>query len=125
MDLKQISILYLDGLSNRQIGEMLDISRNTVNSYMKLFNACEYNFKELLAMDTVALHKLFTSFTTIDNARFNELMLHFEKVNEGRNHPGFTSCFITMNTRSRLLIRTATPSTWNIINASMPKSKVR
>lgn len=93
MDLKQIITLHLDGLSNRQIGEMLDISRNTVNSYMKLFNACEYKFKELLTMDNPTLHKLFTSFTTIDNARFNELMLHFEKVNEGRNHPGFTFLF--------------------------------
>lgn len=93
MDLKQIITLHLDGLSNRQIGEMLDISRNTINSYMKLFKACEYKIEELLAMDDAVLHKLFTSHTTIDNKRFNELMMHFEKANEGRNHPGFTFLF--------------------------------
>lgn len=93
MDLKQIITLHLDGLSNRQIGEMLDISRNTVNIYMRLFDACEYRFKDLLAMDNATLHKLFTSHTTIDNTRFEELMLHFEKVNEGRNYPGFTFLF--------------------------------
>jgi transposase len=93
MDLKQMITLHIDGLSNRKIGDMLGISRNTINSYMRLFNACDYLFEELLAMDNTALHKLFTSHTTIKNARFDELMLHFEKVNEGRRHPGFTFLF--------------------------------
>ncbi|MGQ1890195.1 helix-turn-helix domain-containing protein [Thermophagus sp. OGC60D27] len=30
---KQILTLHLDGISNRQIGEMLGIHRNTINSY--------------------------------------------------------------------------------------------
>ena len=37
MDLKQIITLHLDGKSNRAIGTTLGISRNTVNSYMQLF----------------------------------------------------------------------------------------
>jgi transposase len=93
MDLKQIITLHLDGLSNRQIGEMLDVSRNTVNSYMKLFKADEHDLDELLQMSNAALQELFTAFTTIDNDRFNNLMLYFEKVNQGRNHPGFTFQF--------------------------------
>jgi len=45
MDIKQIITLKTDGLSNRKIAESLDISRNTVNGYVKLFNpdyAIEY-----------------------------------------------------------------------------------
>ncbi|WP_430933121.1 hypothetical protein [Saccharicrinis sp. 156] len=31
--------------------------------------------------------------TTIKNARYDEVMLYFEKVNKARNHPGFTFLF--------------------------------
>ena len=90
MDLKQIITLHLDGLSNRKIGDALGISRNTVNAYMKLFDACDYTIEELLRFDYAALTELFPSHTTINNERFNFLMLYFEKVNQSRNHPGFT-----------------------------------
>ena len=36
MDLKQILTLHIDGYSNRKIGKTLDISRNTINSYIAL-----------------------------------------------------------------------------------------
>jgi hypothetical protein len=90
MDLKQIITLHLDGLSNRRIGELIGINRNTVNDYMKLFKASDYGFNELLNMDNAKLIELFTSHTTIDNNRFGQLMLYFDKVNQARNHPGFT-----------------------------------
>jgi len=90
MDIKQIISLHLDGLSNRQIGDTLSISRNTVNSYIKLIKASDYKAEELLAFDIGRLKELFTSQTTIKNDRFNELMVYFEKVNQARNHPGFT-----------------------------------
>ena len=90
MDLKQIMTLHLDGLSNRKIGELIGINRNTVNDYIKHFKASDYGLKELLAMDNARLKELFTSHTTIDNSRFKELMDYFDKVNHARNHPGFT-----------------------------------
>lgn len=90
MDLKQILTLHLDGYSNRKIGSVLGISRNTVNSYMQLFAGSGYSFKELLGFDTAALSELFSSHTTLDATRHNELMLYFEGVNKARNHPGFT-----------------------------------
>jgi transposase len=90
MDLKQIISLHLDGFSNRKIGTTLGISRNTVNTYMRLFGASDYTAKELLAFDNAALEKLFPSHTTIDNLRYEELMLYFVGVNKARNHPGFT-----------------------------------
>ncbi|WP_232228869.1 IS21 family transposase [Salegentibacter sp. T436] len=90
MDLKQIISLHLDGFSNRKIGATLGISRNTVNTYMRLFKASGSSLKELLALDNAGLEKLFPSHTTIDNPRYEELMLYFEGVNKARNHPGFT-----------------------------------
>lgn len=93
MDLKQIITSHKDELSNRQIGELLDISRNTVNNYIKLFKACDYEFDELLKIHNNQLRKLFTAHTTIKNDRFEQLMLYFDKVNKGRNHTGFTFQF--------------------------------
>lgn len=93
MDLKQIITLHIGGLSNREIGELLGISRNTVNNYMRLFKAGEYNFDELLKMDNHRLKELFTFHTTINNNRYDELMGYFDKVNQARNHPGFTFQF--------------------------------
>jgi len=90
MDLKQIITSHMDGLSNRQIAELLDISRNTVNNYIKLFKVCDYEFDELLKLDNNLLQELFTSHTTIKNDRFEQLMLYFDKVNTARNYPGFT-----------------------------------
>lgn len=90
MDLKQLLSLHQDGLSNRQIGDLLGISRNTVNNYIKLAKASDYSPDELLAMDQPALGELFTAHTTLINDRFNELMTWFEMMNHQRNHPGFT-----------------------------------
>lgn len=90
MDLKQILTLHLEGYSNRKIGSVLGISRNTVNTYMQLFAGSDYSFQELLGFDTVVLSELFSSHTTLDPERHNELMLYFEGVNKARNHPGFT-----------------------------------
>ncbi|MDX2345340.1 MAG: IS21 family transposase [Legionella sp.] len=93
MDFKQIITLHLDGFSNRQVGEQLGISRNTVNHYIKLFEASDYTFLQLLKKENADLKELFTAYTTIDNHRFNELTLHFDKINKGRNFPGFTFSF--------------------------------
>ncbi len=93
MDLKQIITLHLDGYSNRKIGDQLGISRNTINHYIKLFESSNYKFPKLLEMDNSVLKELFTAHTTIDNHRFNELTLHFDRVNKGRNLPGFTFSF--------------------------------
>src|SRR5690554_453747 len=90
MDLKQIISLHKDGLSNRQIGELLGISRNTVNSYMKQIRGSDHSLDELLAMDSGTLEELFTAHTTIKNDRYDQLMGYFDRINLQRNHPGFT-----------------------------------
>ena len=90
MDLKQIITLHLDGISNRRIASILGISRNTVNTYMQLFSASDHPLGELLELDAAALSELFTSHTTVDTVRHNELMLYLEQANQSRTHPGFT-----------------------------------
>lgn len=90
MDLKQIITLHLDGLSNRQIGACLGISRNTINNYIQLFKSSDWSFEELKRFDNKSFEELFPALTTIDNDRYDELMKYFEKVNQARNHPGFT-----------------------------------
>lgn len=93
MDLKQIVTLHIDGLSNRKIGTALDILRNTINNYIRLFKASDYTPKELLGMEDTWLSELFPSNITIDNDRYNKLMRYFERVNEARHHPCFTFQF--------------------------------
>lgn len=90
MDLKQIITLHKDGVSNRQIGQLLGISRNTVNSYIKQVMGSDHSPEELLAMDSSSLEELFTAHTTIVNDRYNQLMVYFDRINQQRNHPGFT-----------------------------------
>ena len=90
MDLKQIITLHTDGLSNRQIGELLGISGNTLNNYIRLFQAGDHSLEELVKMSNHELKELFTSRTTINNKRYDALMVYFDKVNQARNHPGFT-----------------------------------
>lgn len=90
MDLKQIITLHLDGYSNRKIANTLGISRNTINTYMQLFAASDYSLEQLLSFEISELSELFSSYTTVDTQRHNELMLYFETVNKARNHPGFT-----------------------------------
>ena len=57
---------------------------------MRLFGACDRSHKELLVLDNVALEALFLLHTTIDNVRYDEVVLCFEGVNKARNHSGFT-----------------------------------
>ncbi len=90
MDLKQILILHIDGISNRKISETIGIHRNTINSYVKLFNSSKYSKEELLKLEDFEFCKLFPAHTTIKNPRFDELMLFFKNMHEDLSHPGFT-----------------------------------
>ena len=90
MDIKQILVLVKDGFSNRKTGTTLGISSNTVNAYLQQFNSSGYSIGELLNFDESRLNELFTSKTTIDVSRHDDLMLYLEHINAARSHPGFT-----------------------------------
>lgn len=90
MDLKQIISLHLDGVSNRQIAEVLGISRNTINQYIRLIGTLDFTASELLEFERSKLAELFTTRTTINNDRYVGLMDYFDSIHLSRNHPGFT-----------------------------------
>ena len=90
MDIKQILVLIKDGYSNRKIGATLGISRNTVNNYVHQFTSSGYSISQLLSFDEIRLSELFTSKTTIDTSRHDDLMRYLERINAARSHPGFT-----------------------------------
>lgn len=120
MDLKQIIRLHLDGMSNRQIGALLSISRNTINTYIQLFTASDWSMEELLGFNQAKLKEHFTSRTTIDNERYNELMGYFETMNQARHHPGFTFQYHYQGYRQQSNHLTVTPSLWSITSVNMP-----
>jgi len=90
MDLKQIITLHLNGCSNREIGNTLGVSRNTVNQYITQFKSTEIPLNELLELEEGDLRELFTQRTTIDNYRFDELMQYFEGMKKETYRVGFT-----------------------------------
>ena len=79
MDIKQIFSLHRDGFSNRKIGAVLGISRNTVNQYISWLAASDYDVDEVLSLTNPKLRELFPSRTTIKNDRSDGLMLYFEQ----------------------------------------------
>ncbi len=123
MDIKQIISLRLDGLSNRRISETLGISRNTVNSYIKTIDSSTYSSEELLRFDEDRLSKIFPGRTTIQNDRYNELMLFLERVHADQNHPGFT----LLNYYNEYLLGTSKPYSYTQFvehyNRKYPKTK--
>lgn len=90
MEIKQVISLHRDGISNRKIGSLLGISRNTVNQYVLWIKATGHSLEELLELAEVELRGLFPAHTTINNERFDGLMYYFERFKASRQHPGFT-----------------------------------
>ena len=90
MDIKQIIRLHLDGLSNRRIGTTLGISRNTINRYIQLLKATDKPLSELVELDNGTLQEQFPSLTTIENERYESLIVFFDQMRQTRHHPGFT-----------------------------------
>ena len=89
MDLKQIIRLRLDGIGNWEIGNVLDISRNTINDYANLFDACDLSSESLLELNAEELEELSSNKTTINNDRYDQLMLFLEQVHKAKHQTGF------------------------------------
>ena len=126
MDLKQIITLHIDGKSNRQIGSLLSISRNTVNTYIQLFKASKWPMEELLEVDEAELLQRFPTRSTIDNKRYKELMDYFQTMNGQRNHPGFTFQYHYHEYKQQCENPYGyIPSSWSTTTANIPSSKAR
>ena len=57
---------------------------------MHQFNSNGYSISQLLSFDEIRLSELFTSKTTIDTSRHDDLIRYLERINAVSSHPGFT-----------------------------------
>lgn len=90
MRLKQLLLLKSKLTSNRKIASTIGIDRNTVNDYVKRFEASGLTFNELLKLEEGELQKLFPSKEALDKDRYaalHELFPHY--LNELKK-PGCT-----------------------------------
>jgi transposase len=77
MDIKQIVRLKLNGLSNRKIADLLNVSRNTVNGYVKLLGEVDLGLEDLLKLSESDLMDLFPASSEVDNEKFSQLSQYF------------------------------------------------
>src|SRR5690554_3786288 len=77
MDLRQLIQLKKTGLSNRKVAEALQVSRNTVNSYVAVFKAHSFSFDELLLLSDKDLAELFPQADYKDIDRYKQLAAEF------------------------------------------------
>lgn len=90
MELRRMIQLKQSGMSNRKIGEALGISRNTVNGYVRHFDALGFDDAAVLAMDDAALHDLFPEKDSKDTSRSAHLCGLFGYLAKELTKPGCT-----------------------------------
>lgn len=90
MDLRQLLQLKIRGESNRSCSKILSIHRNTIDSYIRLLNACELSYTELLDFSDVDLLELFPISSNSDTDRYQELSQYFPYFKKELMRPGST-----------------------------------
>lgn len=90
LDLKHLIRLKLKGHSNRNIGELLDIDRNTVNEYVRFFNGLDQSYEQLNELAAVDLAKLFERSSQVEEERYAELSAQFSKLEKELKKVGAT-----------------------------------
>lgn len=90
MNLRQLLLLKERGASNRNCEKNLDLHRNTVNHYVRLFRASGQSYSALLELDDVALSELFPVRVPVNKNRYFELSSKFEYFERELRKPGCT-----------------------------------
>lgn len=90
MDLKQLITLKKQGVSNRKAARLLQLSRNTVNGYVHLFEGLPYNYEALLTLTDTALHELCAPQSEISQSRYEQLAGYFDYFLSELKKPGCT-----------------------------------
>ncbi|NCD43034.1 MAG: helix-turn-helix domain-containing protein [Bacteroidia bacterium] len=112
MDLRQLIQLKQQGHSNREAAELLNIHRNTVNDYVRLFLSTDRSYLELLSLDNSKLEELFPHPILVDQKRY-EILLDFLKQVE--NMAGISDFFIFVFAQTFIRSNKVLKSFWNII----------
>jgi len=90
MELKQLLLLKEKGESNRSCEKLLGIHRNTINHYVRLFQASGLSYASLLEYDEKSLNELFPVCETLNTARYSVLSGYFKYFNKELKIPGCT-----------------------------------
>ena len=90
MNLRQLIQLKQQGHSNREAAELLNIHRNTVNDYVRLFLSTDRSYLELLSLDNSKLEELFPHPILVDQKRYEILLDFLKQVEKERHRCGFT-----------------------------------
>ncbi|MCB0669072.1 MAG: hypothetical protein KDC80_24780 [Saprospiraceae bacterium] len=88
MEIKQLILLHSQKKSNRKIGKILGMSRNTVNSYVSLIKQLGEPVEELLTKTDEELSSLLGRMQVKDAKRFKELSDYFPEVLTGSKQVG-------------------------------------
>jgi transposase len=90
MDLRQLISLKKQGLSNRKTASLLQISRNTVNTYTQVLESLPYNYDQLLALREAELRELCAAESEVSTDRYEQLANQFEYFSTELKKPGCT-----------------------------------
>jgi len=90
MDLKQLVRLKKEGHSNRRTAELLRVSRNTVNEYVRIFSAHNLSFEELTQLSDKELDDLFPCASEVESYRYQTLSERFSYFEKELKKPGCT-----------------------------------
>lgn len=75
--IKAINTVKKEGYSNRKIADLLHVSRNTVNEYVRIFSAHGLSFDALMKMNDQSLNNLFPCITDVESYRYVTLSNRF------------------------------------------------
>jgi len=90
MDIRQLLQLKTQGFSNRKIGKIIGVHRNSINEYVRLFNASKESYEALLKHTDEELLVLFPIKGSIDKLRYEELSGYFPYFLKELFKPGCT-----------------------------------
>jgi transposase len=101
MDLRQLISLKRQGLSNRKTASLLQISRNTVNSYTQVLESLPYSYDQLLAFSTAELRELCAPESEVSTDRYEQLANQFQYFSTELKKPGCTLLILWHEYRQR------------------------
>ena len=90
MDIRQLLLLKIKGESNRSCSKILSIHRNTIDPYVRLLNASELRYTELLEFSDADLLELFPINSNSDTDRYQQLSQYFPYFKKELLRPGAT-----------------------------------
>jgi len=90
LDLKHLIRLKMRGASNRSIGDLLGIDRNTVNRYVRFIDSLDQSYEQLYEQSSSELAKLFERSSQIEQERYAVLADQFGQLAQELKKVGAT-----------------------------------